>query len=463
MRFVLGAYFLLGGIFACAVEPAAPDVERGSESRLGGSSDGDDDDTTTSTSDMTSPAPAAATTTLAPLPAPVVRGVDEKCKLINNTGVDDPTANNLHFKTNLAATDLGIPVEHDGTVYFFFGDSIGFKGIWDFGESQPDAVGFANAADLARDPGTLCSQMNFLHVASNAIGPQRDARIQTDWAAVSMTAPAGHTLGEFIHNPAGHGKYPNLPGDFEVPSGAFSANGSIYVFYTTVNPQIQMKGSYLAKWRAPSPNAQPNLDILYHVDQRFDANGEMRGDFINNATMVAGDYVYVYGTGEYRASPIQLARKKLSALDTPGGFERFDAATKTWKDAREATAPIVSVAATGELSVRFYPSIGRYMMMAQEGSPTRNQIVARFASAPEGPWSDGLVVADMGNAGFRAEYCCTGSACVGEQLFHCDRAGFYGTYLLPEVQKNADGSFTTSFLMSTWDPYNVALMQATFQ
>lgn len=461
MRLVLGSALLLGGIFACAVEAEAPDTERGRASSLGGSSDSTQPET--SAKAEAPGAAAAPAAPLPPLPTPRLTGVRETCKLINGTGVDDPTANNLHFETNLKGTDLGIPVQHDGTVYFFFGDSIGFRGIWNFGESQPDAVGFANAADVARDPGTLCSQMSFLRVAGDAVGPKQDARIQTDWAAVSMAPPPGHTLGEFIRNPAGHGKFPNLPGDFEVPSGAFSANGSIYVFYTTVNAQIQMKGSYLAKWKAPSPNGQPNLDILYHVDQRFDASGELRGDFINNATMVVGDHVYVYGSGEYRASPIQLARKKLAALDTPGGFERFDAATKTWKGPREATTPIVTVAATGELSVRFYPSIGRYMMMAQEGTPTRNQIVARFSAAPEGPWSAGVVVADMSDAGWRGKYCCAGNACNGEQLFHCDRAGFYGTYLLPEVQKNASGSFVTTFLMSTWDPYNVALMQATFE
>lgn len=397
------------------------------------------------------------------LPTPSTIGTGELCHLVNGRNVDDPAPNNLHFRTNLKGTDLGIPVQHDDKVYFFFGDSVGYKGIWQFGESQPDAVGFADAADLARDPRTLCTQMDFLHVAGNAVGPARDARIQTDWAGVSMTAPAGHTLGEFIHNPAGHGKYPNLPGDFEVPSGAFSANGSIYVFYTTVDAQVHMKGSYLAKWRQPDPNGQPNLDILYHVDQRFDASGEMRGDFINNATLVDGGYVYVYGTGEYRASPIQLARKKLSSLETAGGFERFDAATKTWRGPQEATKPIVDVPAIGELSVRFYPEIGRYMMIAEESAPTRNQIVARFAAAPEGPWSDGVLVADMGNGDWRAKYCCAGDACNGEQLFHCDRAGFYGTYLLPTAQKNNDGTFTTTFLMSTWDPYNVALMQATFR
>ncbi|MBX3226059.1 MAG: DUF4185 domain-containing protein [Labilithrix sp.] len=403
-------------------------------------------------------------TTFPDLPLPKVRDVAQGCKLINGRNVDDPVANDTHFKFNLKGTDLGIPVNHDGTTYFFFGDTVGYKGIWNFGESQPDAVGVMPAATLAADPNTMCRQLGFLGLARDAsVGPQRDARIQRDWAAISMRAPAGKTLGEFIKNAAGRGKFPHLPGDFEVPSGVFSASGSIYVFYTIVNAQVQMKGSYLAKWQAPSPTGLPNLDILYHVDQRFDADGALRGDFINNASLVVGDYVYVYGTGDYRKSPVHLARKKLSALETEGGFERYDAATKTWKGAREATAPIVPVPGIGELSVQYYPSIGRYMMIDQEQTPGKNRIIARFAAAPEGPWSEGVVVSDMGDAGFRAKYCCQGNSCEGERMFHCDRAGFYGTYLLPEVKKNADGTFTASYLMSTWDPYNVALMHATFE
>jgi hypothetical protein len=35
--------------------------------------------------------------------------------------------------------------------------------------------------------------------------------------------------------------------------------------------------------------------------------------------------------------------------------------------------------------------------------------------------------------------------------------------MLPDVVENPDGSFSISFLMSTWIPYNVALMTATFR
>src|SRR3569833_89366 len=91
-----------------------------------------------------------------------------------------------------------------------------------------------------------------------------------------------------------------------------------------------MKASYLARWTTPSATAIPAYQILYSIDERFDGAGALGGDFINISAEVAGDYVYLFGTGVYRASPIPLARKRLATLDTPGGFERIDAATATW-------------------------------------------------------------------------------------------------------------------------------------
>jgi hypothetical protein len=225
-----------------------------------------------------------------------------------------------------------------------------------------------------------------------------------------------------------------------------------------------MKGSYLARWTAPSTTGLPTYEILYHVDERFDANGALRGDFINIAPVIVGDWLYLYGSGEYRHSSVHLARKPLSALATAGGFERFDAATKTWRPANDASAkPVVVSPGVGELSVQYFPTIKRFAMMNQEINANGNQVVARFANAPEGPWSPAIVVASLSDPAFVSTYCCVDNDCVGPRLFNCDRAGFYGTYMLPDVTKKADGSFAIDFTMSTWDPYNVALMSATFQ
>jgi hypothetical protein len=408
--------------------------------------------------------PDAATTTV--LPPGYVPSFDDlafRCKLISDRNIDNPTANNTHVRANLRGTDLGIPLEHAGDLYFFFGDTAGAQVIWPLGpESLPDAVGYSalGAAAVAEDPAVLCSNLRFL-VTGGASGTA-----ERDFAGAYMTPPAGRSITEFIHNPSGprgQNAFPNLPGDFEVPSGAFSYGGAIYLFYTIINlDPFEMRGSYLARWEAPSTTGLPNYQIQYHVDQRFDANGPLRGDFINIAALVDGDYIYMYGTGAYRASPIHLARKPLANLATQGGFERYDATTRTWVGPRAAATPIVATPHVGELSVRYFPEIGRYVMLDQEAS-AGNRIAARFAESPEGPWSAAVTVATMEDPAFRAQHCCNGTDCPGERMFECQHAGFYGTYMLPKVATNNDGTFSITFLMSTWIPYNVALMTATFR
>lgn len=450
------ASLVVGGAIvqvACTAEPA----QDGSNLTEGGSSD-------------PNRAPSNAPRGIQPEGAgpsalPSFKSLRQRCKLVSDRNLDDPTDNETHRRVNLRGTDLGIPIAHDNQLYFFFGDTAGSRGIWPLGpESLPDSVGFASYDAVKSNPDTLCNDLRFLSIATNQGG------IERDFAPAAMTPPVGHSINEFIHNPSGPrggNAFPTLPGDFEVPSGGFSHNGSIYLFYTTVDSPsvVEMKGSYLARWNSPSTDARPNYDILYAVDQRFDGNGPLRGDFINIAPLVVGDFVYLYGTGKYRQSDIHLARKRLDSLGEAGGYERFDATSGTWRPGNDASAKAVArTNGVGELSVRFFPNIRRYVMMDQEVAPNNNRLVARFASAPEGPWSAPVQIASMSDQGFRNEYCCRSeSECIGRQMIFCPKAGFYGSYMLPDATENGDGSFTIDFTLSTWNPYNVALMSATFK
>ena len=397
---------------------------------------------------------------------PALLATQQVCKLINGQAEGDPTPNQAPTRANIVGTDLGIPVEANGTLYFFFGDTHGNKGIWQPGQSYPDAVGYSidSATAVAATPDLLCSDLRFLTVSpASSIGPTIDPTIVADFAATAMSPPSGKSIGQYVHNPSGDSQYafPYLPGTFEVPSGAFAdATGALYLFYTTVNSSTDttMKASYLARWSAPSSQGAPGFDVLYPVDERFDSKGALYGDFVNVAAETDGGYVYLFGTGDYRKSPVHLARKSLTALGSAGGFELYDAAKGTWGTTRGA--PIVTTPGFGETSARYFPAINRWMFLAED-LYQHNQIVARFADQPEGPWSAPIVVNDMADPVFVAKYCC-GQTCVGEQIIHCDRAGFYGSYLLPEVAVHNDGSFTVTYTLSTWDPYNVVLMQATF-
>src|SRR5690349_4177798 len=70
---------------------------------------------------------------------PVLKSTTERCKLLSNLRAGDPTANDVQHRANVLGADLGIPVAVGGKTYFFFGDTIGFAGIWGGGESHPDS------------------------------------------------------------------------------------------------------------------------------------------------------------------------------------------------------------------------------------------------------------------------------------------------------------------------------------
>jgi hypothetical protein len=392
----------------------------------------------------------------APPFTPALKNSTMVCKLLSNRNAADPTPNDVQHNANVLGADLGIPVVANDRQYILFGDTIGFNTIWPGGESHPDAVGYGvdTAAAIAADPSLLCHNLRIVSLpASSSIGPTVDPSIKADFAGTAMIAPANHTLAEYIHNPSGRQGgtlFPQLPGDFEVPSGAFSIGGKIYVFYTTVvGPgNIDMRASYLARWDQPGTTGPFSYQILYQVDERFDANGPLGGNYINIAAEVAGDYLYIFGTGQYRHSRIHAARKPLAMLEQPGAFEEL--------------GEIVGVPGYGELSVHYFPQIQRWMLLAEELTPTSNRIVAYFASSPEGPWTTRFVVHDMANAAFRSKFCCTNlDDCSSTQFFNCTQTGFYGTYMFPTLIDSQD-EFTVTYTMSSFSPYNVALFQTTF-
>lgn len=216
-----------------------------------------------------------------------------------------------------------------------------------------------------------------------------------------------------------------------------------------------MTSSYLARWQSPSTSGRPDYQVLYHVDDRTNSSGPLGGNFINVAPIEYGGYLEIFGSGigpngELRKSAVYLARKSMAKIDTAGDFERI------------GTSPVVPSTGIGELSVQYYSDIGKFAMLTQEGQYLR----IRFADAPEGPWSTPVVIAALNSADVRQTYCCNGTTCSDSQLYYCNQSnnqngGFYAPYLLPGLRKNGN-NFEISFTVSTWLPYNVALMTASF-
>ncbi len=430
---------------------------------VGGSGGGDFDGATDPTTEEDGGTPSG------PPPVEVLES-KQVCKLFNKRFVDDPTPNDTHHRANAHGADLGIPVDLNDSLYLFFGDTGGYKGIWKSG-SLPDAVGYSmrTTTEITADPSLLCDQMLLTTIPpERSRGPSIDSSIKADFSGNVMYPPPGHHISEYIKSPPiiGGKKYENIPGNFEVPGGAFAHNGTIYVFYTTVEKQGSgtMMASYLAKWKYPKRNGAPEYDILYQVDQRFNANGPLHGHFVNVAADLSpdGDYLYMFGTGIYRASPIYLARKKLADIEKPTGAEEYDPTTNTWypQGKNPLVAPLVAFPGYGEISFRYFPEIQRWMMLTAGIKGTE----ASFAEKPEGPWTKPVVVFSGADPAFLAQYCCIPyDQCIGERFMNCGQTGPYGTYLFPRLQMHEDGSFTAIHTVSSFKPYNTALFTATFK
>lgn len=399
------------------------------------------------------------------------------CKLVSDTALDDPTENALHTRFNLTGTDLGVPVATGDTLHLLFGDSVGYRVIWPFGE-DPDAVGRIPLAAVQADPTSLCRELE-LYVTPDvpSVAAGVDPAIERDFAGAYMIPPPGEPIGAYVGD--GAGPFPNMPGTFEVPTGALADGDVLWLFYAGLvefSPRTRATLGYLARWDAPG-QGPPSYQVVRPIDRVGPPEGgPLGGHFVQIAPVARGDVVYLFGTGDYRQSPVSLARLPLASLPTGAGTELWDAAAGTWLDAatatprqRQALAPLLESEGVGELSVQWVPEAGVLVALYQRelhdaaGSIVDNRIVLRTASDPTGPWSEAITVVDMADPAFVAEHCC-GATCPGAQILHCLVAGLYGAYLLPttsvEPQPGGALELQLPFVVSTWDPYNVVLFTA---
>lgn len=394
------------------------------------------------------------------------------CKIVSDTALEDPTENALQTRFNLTGSDLGVPAALGDTLYLFFGDTVGYRAIWDFGE-DPDAVGHLPLAAVQADPTTLCRDLAF-HVTPDipSVAAGLDPTIERDFAGAWLQPPPGEPIAAYIADPAG--PFPNMPGTFEVPGGALAVGDALYIFYAGLvefQPRTRATLGFLARWDAPG-SGTPTYQIVRPVDAT--GGGPLGGHFVQIAPVLWGDHVVLFGTGDYRRSPVSLARVPTDALESGAGTEVWDAGAGTWLDAAtstpamlEAAAPIFETEGVGELSVQWIGEAGVLVAMYQRelhddaGNILDNRIVVRTATAPEGPWSDAVTVIDMADPAFTAAHCC-GATCPGPQILHCNLAGLYGAYLVPAFEVSPAGpggalELELPFVASTWNPYNVVL------
>jgi hypothetical protein len=419
------------------------------------------------------------TETVTPTPVPFIRyipGSSQKvCQLTGETDREfgKPTVNQTETRWGLVSVDVGYSFEHDGKLFFIFGDAnptAMFNGKPN-GPNDPPRRWDDNDGPIAFTTATNIDNCLKLGVVTDSIGAYKNP--------IVLNAQGQPAIELRID---------------EAPISGFSQAGRMYVFFMTDNyvypspgPTSSDLGMSTRSVLAVSDDDGRTFHYLYDFSKRPESK------FVSDVEIAHGTdgYLYFWGTqgGKlYRKSPAYFARKPASAIDQPGGLEYFaglDANGQPHFSALEAdAAPLFHdynqnttgqrqmADCIGEFGVEWNNFIHRWVMLYNCGDQTKQNtpgIYLRVASEPWGPWSEPVTVFD---AWRDKGYCHFMHAVVNPP---CDSmnepgeagmwGGAYGPYFISRFTTGdaASGITTFYYTLSTWEPYQKIIMKSTIQ
>ncbi len=350
-------------------------------------------------------------------------------------GASDATLSFSETRSGIRGTDLGVHVRHDGRDFLLFGDSH-WRAPW---RITRDAIGEVTPdGPIAGLPGVE------LHGSPLAI---------TRGLATSR--------------------------EYDVPLDGFSFEGQFLAFFSSqhfLRHQV-MGRSLLARAR------DPRLRVSGAARRRpivFDKVGNISDRyFVNVSVQRRDDRLYLWGSGSYRADDLRLAELDLTApavraaLLGRGPWTRPLAGLRyfaggSWSPHEADARPVVR-GAFGEISVRWVPELARYVLLAMDApeDPIGFGVTLRTASEPWGPWTprvrlfdwfvNGQSRHDEASRFIRAHH--DGDP-VGDRIFRLQGSmtgAAYAPYLFDSRRDGDD--VVLRYTLSTWNPYQVVLMQ----
>lgn len=333
-----------------------------------------------------------------------------------------PTDNQTETRAGIRGTDLGASFEHKGKLVFLFGDT------WPVGPFTADRPvdGDAIAFSDARNP---------------------DHGLPLDF----VKAEDGKYLA--VHIPG-----VSLAG-FEVPTGGFSAGDHMYCYYTTDHsrgPHGEIMGRTVL---ARSDDAK-SWTKVYDLSSNH---------FINVAPVIVdasrtpslpfdhGKALLMFASGrEYRRSSPRLACMPLSSVEDRSTIRYWNGTG--WSADENDAQPLVHHDEVGELSVEWCAPLKLYLMTYNSGHPRGIQL--RTSQQPTGPWSEPVTLFDPNEGYGKFMHIANSGDGLNDSGREKDFGGEYGPYMIPRFFKKTDEGARICFVMSTWNPYAVVLMEA---
>jgi len=391
-------------------------------------------------------------------------------------------------------TDLGSSFEHKGLIYFLFGDT------WPTFFFDPFDLRPINSDSIAWIP-------------ANA-DPEQSEQMRLTF----ITADDGKYLPPAVKISENPNKYIDLK-DYEVPLNGFSANGEMYVFFSTDHYKAQVPcGDNLIEVDSMGRSVLARLKDLQKTDGMFtylyDASCRPGvacqqpavGKFINIASVVAqddkfhdllqemnmGEGVLLWGSGEFHESNPYLAFVPLDKIEDRSAWKFAipdGNGNVSWSnnesDAKELfDQPCGCHCQIGELGVtpvHYLDKNGnkkvKWLMLYNHADPgglgQGNRIHYRVADKPWGPW--GVESYILFDPAYDLGYCHFMHVSEDDKN-NCDpvaddipvgpptRWGItYGPYPVSSFTKTDATTATIYWTMSTFNPYQVMLMKSTLR
>lgn len=344
-----------------------------------------------------------------------------------------PTLNQTLSDYGVIGTDLGQPFEHDGSVVFLFGDTMGTRG---FVESS-----------LAKSP---------------TVDPEKGLALEF------YTDPSGYVL---------RIRPPGLRmGGFEVPSGGISLDGKIYFIVKdqmTELPQGMTFRSVLIRFDEERREFVPVREFS-PLHGKFAEVVARRAPEGVQGLPFEGPAILFWGSGEYyRKGSLYLAVTRPDEIEQAGRMYYFagldQAGRPLWTADEHQAAPVLKHSQIGEFSVVYSEELDVWLLTYNSGTP--RGIVFHWAHEPWGPWSPGQVIfepwRDDGYTRFMHALSRPNPQLAGPVINPSPPAveqwgGEYAPYMVERFLRYREGRLVVYYLMSTWNPYVVVLMRSEF-
>ncbi len=358
----------------------------------------------------------------------------------------EPTRQRTASRFNVEFTDLGAPFEYDGRLWFLFGDTDPEAPGWD--EYHDDTIAWTDASSITD------LQLEFLTDPSAGRGVQN----------LVIGCPD-----------TGDPDCVDL-GAVNVPVAGLGDGDTMFVWFT----QDVAERSLLAR----SDDGGRTFAKVYDLgDTHFIDLQATRVDDAPPGLDGDGPWVLIFGSGDRDHADVYLAATPLDALragdrsavrflaDIAYGIDGTVTSASWSADEGDATALFDIQGGTGpgvmddvphgwgfgEPLVTYDPTLDLWLATT---NVARRRIVLRTAAAPWGPWSAPTTLFDPAiDYGDGPAY----GRFVGDG--ETDRLGgqgeLYGPYLLPRFTEiRDDGTIALYWLVSTWQPYTVVVMES---